>query len=186
VVPIFQKQIAAGGPITVTDPEMRRYFMTVQEAVHLVLQASTMGKGREIFVLDMGKPVKIVDLARNMIRLAGFVPDEDIEIRFTGPRPGEKIFEEVSSQSEDTVPTNHPKIHVFQGRQLTVQELAPWISELQHLLRRGDTSGITKHLAILVPEYQPDDATSAAKRQACADEEMVSSPRLVQAFRAAE
>jgi len=155
VVPIFQKQIAAGGPVTVTSPEMRRYFMTVQEAVQLVLQASTMGMGREIFVLDMGQPVKIVDLARKMITLAGFVPEEDIEIRFTGARPGEKIFEEISLDSEDIVPTDHPKIRIFQGRQLTFQELAPWISELQHLLRRRDSAALIEHLAILVPEYQP-------------------------------
>ena len=155
VVPIFEKQIAAGGPVTVTDPEMRRYFMTVQEAVQLVLQAGAMGRGSEIFVLDMGEPVKIVDLARNMITLAGFVPEEDIEIQFVGPRPGEKVTEELSRADENKVPTEHSKISVFKGPQITFHELHPWISELQHLLWKRDHAAIIKHLSILVPEYQP-------------------------------
>ena len=155
VVPIFQKQIAAGGPVTVTHPEMRRYFMTVQEAVQLVLQASTMGKKSEIFVLDMGKPVKIVDLATDMISLAGFVPGEDIEIRFTGLRPGEKLFEEISLEGENIMPTSHSKIRIFQGRQMTFDQLAPWVANLQNLLWRRDEEAILDHLKILVPEYQP-------------------------------
>jgi FlaA1/EpsC-like NDP-sugar epimerase len=154
VVPIFEKQIAAGGPVTVTHPDMCRYFMTVQEAVQLVLKAGTMGQGSEIFVLDMGTPVKIVDLARNMITLAGFVPNEDIEIAFTGPRPGEKIFEELSLADENTVPTTHPEIRVFKGRQITFHELNPWISELQHLLWRRDSAAIIAHMSTLVPEYR--------------------------------
>ncbi len=189
VVPTFQKQIAAGGPVTVTTAGMRRYFMTVQEAVQLVLQASTMGKGREIFVLDMGSPVKIVDLARNMIKLAGFVPGEDIEIRFTGLRPGEKTYEEVNLDSEDMVPTSHSKIRVFQGRSITFQQLAPWISELQHLLRRRDSAGLVEHLTILVPEYQPNPQEEAAPEPAEKTEASKhlapAASRLVQVFKTA-
>ena len=189
VVPTFQKQIAAGGPVTVTTPGMRRYFMTVQEAVQLVLQASTMGKGREIFVLDMGKPVKIVDLARNMIKLAGFVPGEDIEIRFTGLRPGEKTYEEVNLDSEDMLATTHSKIRVFQGRSITFQQLSPWISELQHLLRRRDSAGLVEHLAILVPEYQPnpreEEVTEVVEQPELSKHNAAVAPRFIQVFKAA-
>jgi FlaA1/EpsC-like NDP-sugar epimerase len=155
VVPIFQKQIAAGGPVTVTHPDMRRYFMTVEEAVQLVLEASAIGKGSEIFLLDMGKPVRIVELARKMITLAGLVPDEDIEIRFVGLRPGEKMFEELRFAGENLVPTASPKMRAFQGRQLAFDELVPWMAELQHLLWRRDGDAVLKHVRILVPEYQP-------------------------------
>jgi len=108
--------------------------MTIQEAVQLVLQAGTMGRGSEIFMLDMGTPVKIVDLARNMISLAGFTPGEDIEIVFTGARPGEKIVEELSLAEENTVATAHSKIRVFKGRQLTFSEMNDWIADLQQVL----------------------------------------------------
>ncbi len=110
VLPIFNKQIAAGGPIKVTHPDMRRYFMTIPEAVGLVLQSAALGSGGEIFMLDMGKPVKIVDLARQLIKLSGFVPDQDIRIEFTGLRPGEKLFEELSYAGERITATRHPKI----------------------------------------------------------------------------
>jgi FlaA1/EpsC-like NDP-sugar epimerase len=165
VVPIFEKQIAAGGPVTVTHPDMRRYFMTVQEAVQLVLQAGTMGRGSEIFVLDMGTPVKILDLARNMISLAGFTPDEDIEIQFTGTRPGEKIVEELSLADENTVPTAHAKIRIFKNRQLTFHEVNSWIAELQHLLWMREGADIIEHLKILVPEYQPMEIMPAPNVQ---------------------
>jgi FlaA1/EpsC-like NDP-sugar epimerase len=155
VVPIFQKQIAAGGPVTVTHPDMRRYFMTVQEAVSLVLLASTMGKNSEVFVLDMGKPVHIVELARKMISLAGLVPDEDIEIRFVGMRPGEKLYEDLSLDAESMMPTNHKQIRIFQSQQVPFGDLLPWITELQHLLWWGNPDAVVAHLAALVPEYQP-------------------------------
>ena len=155
VVPIFQKQIAAGGPVTVTHTDVRRYFMTVKEAVALVLEASTMGKGSEVFLLDMGKPVRIIDLARNMIRQAGMVPGEDIEILVTGLRPGEKIFEELSIDGEDMIHTKNPKISIFQSKQLTIREIGQWIAQTQHLLWRRDVNSLLDHMRVLVPEYQP-------------------------------
>jgi FlaA1/EpsC-like NDP-sugar epimerase len=155
VVPIFRKQIAAGGPVTLTHPDMRRYFMTVEEAVHLVLQAATMGHGSEIFMLDMGKAIRIGDLARKMIRLAGLVPDEDIEVRVVGARPGEKLFEELNGESEHLLPTDHAKIRIFEGRQVTIGEVGPWIGELQNLLERSDADGVIAHLQKLAPEYHP-------------------------------
>src|SRR5205085_3076742 len=113
VVPIFNKQIAAGGPVKVTHPHVMRYFMTIPEAVGLVLQSAALGSGGEIFTLDMGKPVKILDLARQLIELSGFIPDEDIRIEFTGLRPGEKLFEELSYHGEKIACTRHPKIMQF-------------------------------------------------------------------------
>jgi FlaA1/EpsC-like NDP-sugar epimerase len=110
VVPTFLRQIQVGGPVTVTHPEMRRYFMTIPEAVQLVLQAGAIGKGGEVFVLDMGEPVKIVDLAADLVRLSGLEVGSDIEIRFTGTRPGEKLYEELFFNSEYAIPTDHPKV----------------------------------------------------------------------------
>lgn len=156
VVPLFREQIAKGGPVTVTHPDMKRYFMTIAEAVQLVLQASTMGKGSEIFVLDMGEPVPIVNLARDMIRLSGFEPDRDIEIRFTGTRPGEKLFEELILEGEEIAPTYHEKIKIFQGARMHRMETEEWLKELQVLVNRGSEVPILMHLRDLVPEYQPD------------------------------
>jgi FlaA1/EpsC-like NDP-sugar epimerase len=157
VVPLFQSQIAAKKPVTVTHPEVRRYFMSVREAVQLVLQASTMGKGAEIFVLDMGEPIRIVDLARNMIRLAGLVPDEDIEIRFVGLRRGEKLYEELISEGERIKPTYHDKIKIFQGDRTERQLMEAWLRELELWLVRRDEAAVVAHLQELVPEFRPDN-----------------------------
>jgi FlaA1/EpsC-like NDP-sugar epimerase len=155
VIPIFKKQIAAGGPVCVTHPEMRRYFMTIAEAVQLVLQASTMGKGGEIFVLDMGQPVKIVDLARNLILLSGLQPDKDIAIQFTGIRPGEKLYEEVSTAEEDTLPTYHDKIKILSGGGVPVEGMEPHIQSLREFCLRRDARHLIFELKSLVPEYNP-------------------------------
>jgi FlaA1/EpsC-like NDP-sugar epimerase len=159
VVPIFGRQIALGGPVTVTHPDMRRYFMTIPEAVQLVLQAETIGKGSEVFVLDMGKPVRIVDLAKSLIRAAGFVPDVDIKIQFTGLRPGEKLFEEVQLAGEDICPTVHEKIMVFRGAVRTQKEIAQWLGSLVKLLQDREVSTVMDHLRLLVPEYITPEAT---------------------------
>jgi len=153
VVPIFKKQIAEGGPVTVTHPQMKRYFMTIPEASQLVLQAAAMGKGGEIFVLDMGDPVKIVDLARELITLSGFSPGEDIEIVFTGTRPGEKLFEELSTKGEDMQPTRHPKIVIWKNIPTQRQALHAGISELQGLAVTQEHARIVEKIKELVPEY---------------------------------
>jgi FlaA1/EpsC-like NDP-sugar epimerase len=162
VVPTFQAQIAAGGPVTVTHPEVRRYFMTVREAAQLVLQASTLSTGPEVYVLDMGEPVQIVDLARNMIRLSGLVPDEDIEIRFIGLRPGEKLFEELIVEGENIVPTRHEKIKVFQGPRAHRRVIEAWISRVREALQAEDETAVVALLSELVPEYQVSDFWSRA------------------------
>ena len=155
VIPIFKKQIAAGGPVTVTHPEMRRYFMTIPEASQLVLQASTMGHGGEIFVLDMGAPVKIVDLARNLILLSGLRPDDDIKIEFTGVRPGEKLYEELNSMEEDTLPTPYEKIKIFTGNGLPSAGMEPYLEALRHICERRDVPGLVLTLKDLIPDYNP-------------------------------
>lgn len=165
VVPLFQEQINAGGPVTVTHPEMRRYFMTIPEAVQLVLQASTMGHGSEVFVLDMGKPVNILEMARNMIRLSGKEPDKDIEIRITGLRPGEKLFEELVLSGEDVLPTYHEKIRIFQGPRKKREEIERWLANLEELTAGDDVAGILKLFAQLVPEYVRGGRKAAASER---------------------
>jgi len=156
VVPIFKKQIAEGGPVTVTDPKMKRYFMTIPEASQLVLQAATMGKGGEIFVLDMGEPVKIVDLARELITLSGFRPGEDIEMVFTGARPGEKLFEELSIKGEDMQPTRHPKIAIWKNIPMDREKLRTGVDELLTVAQAQSYSEIVGKIRELVPEYAGD------------------------------
>jgi FlaA1/EpsC-like NDP-sugar epimerase len=155
VVPIFKEQIARGGPVTVTHPEMRRYFMTIPEACQLVLQASTMGKGSEIFVLNMGEPVKIADLARNLILLSGLRPEYDIRIVFTGPRPGEKLFEELNEEAEGLLPTHHEKIRVFAGEAMPWPEIERYLSRLRTSCRERDCEGVISAVRQVVPEYSP-------------------------------
>ncbi len=153
VVPIFKKQIAEGGPVTVTHPEMKRYFMTIPEASQLVLQAATMGKGGEIFVLDMGEPVKVVDLARELITLSGFRPGEDIEIVFTGPRPGEKLFEELRIEGEDMQRTRHPKIRIWKNIPMDREKLRSGINELMNISKNQNHREIIHKIKELIPEY---------------------------------
>ncbi|MFC1738020.1 polysaccharide biosynthesis protein [Planctomycetota bacterium] len=153
VVPIFKKQIAEGGPLTVTNPEMKRYFMTIPEASQLVLQAAAMGQGGEIFVLDMGEPVKIVDLARELITLSGFRIGEDIEILYTGVRPGEKLFEELRIKGEDMQTTRHPKISISKNIPMDRDKLSAGIKELAQVGRTQDRSEIIRKIKELVPEF---------------------------------
>jgi FlaA1/EpsC-like NDP-sugar epimerase len=153
VVPIFKRQIAGGGPVTVTHPEMKRYFMTIPEASQLVLQAATMGKGGEIFVLDMGEPVKIVDLARELITLSGFRAGEDIKIDFTSPRPGEKLFEELSIKGEDMQPTRHSKIAIWKNIPMDREKLRAGINELVNIAKTQNYDEIVRKIKELVPEY---------------------------------
>jgi FlaA1/EpsC-like NDP-sugar epimerase len=155
VIPIFKKQIAAGGPITVTHPEMRRFFMTIPEACQLVLQASVIGKGGQICVLDMGQPVKIVDLARNLILLSGLKPEKDIKIQFTGMRPGEKLYEELSTLLEDTVPTEHEKVRIFMGDSTQDQDLQTWLDSLREICQHRDVGRLAVALKELVLDYSP-------------------------------
>jgi FlaA1/EpsC-like NDP-sugar epimerase len=155
VIPIFKKQIAAGGPVTVTHPEMRRFFMTIPEACQLVLQASAIGKGGQICVLDMGQPVKIVDLARNLILLSGLRPDEDIKIEFTGTRPGEKLYEELSTLLEDTVPTEHEKIRIFRGNGMPERDIQGWLNSLHEICEARDTGRLVVALKEIVLDYSP-------------------------------
>lgn len=154
VVPFFKKQIAAGGPVTVTHPDIIRYFMTIPEASCLVLEASTLGKGGEIFCFDMGAPVKIADLAKNMIRLAGFQPGKDIEIVYTGLRPGEKLYEELLNQKELTLPTANEKIMVANVRENDYDTMSKLIDELIHSAQKGLTFPSVKMMKQIVPEFK--------------------------------
>jgi FlaA1/EpsC-like NDP-sugar epimerase len=157
VLPIFEEQIRNGGPVTVTHPEAKRYFMLIPEAVQLVLQASTMGRGGEIFILDMGEDVKIDDLARNVIRLAGFEPGKEIKIVYTGLRPGEKLVEELRLQAEGPAATTHEKIRVLQGGKVDFLQVRGWLDELSTLVESRNVHGLVKTLISLVPEYSPSE-----------------------------
>lgn len=154
VVPLFKKQIEKGGPVKVTHPDIIRYFMTIPEAVSLVLQAGANAKGGEIFVLDMGEPVKILDLAENMIRLSGFEPYEDIEIEFTGLRPGEKLYEELLMAEEGLQGTEHELIHIGKPLAFDEEEFMAQIEELKKIVKM-EPEAIRKTIQEIVPTYQP-------------------------------
>jgi FlaA1/EpsC-like NDP-sugar epimerase len=172
VVPIFQEQIARGGPITVTHPDMKRYFMTIPESCQLVLEAAAMGKGGEIFVLDMGEPVKILDLARDIIALSGLREGEDIEIRITGIRPGEKMSEELSLKEEGVQRTEHPKVFIGQIRPHPWDQVISHIAKLAALIEETDHDRIRDALRALVPEYRSSigPPTTIARPEAKAEE----------------
>jgi len=162
VIPLFREQIARGGPVTVTHPAMKRYFMTIPEAAVLVLQAGAMGQGGEIFVLDMGEPVHIVDLAKRMIELSGYRHDGDVEIVFTGLRPGEKLFEELQYGSEAIAKTRHPKIYIGKIAGPPADDLAAALSRLQALASTGTADGVRAFLGSFLPEAQLDGGNGPA------------------------
>jgi len=153
-VPMFQKQISRGMPVTVTHPEITRYFMSIPEAARLILQAGSMGRENEIFILDMGKPMRIVDLARDLIRLSGLEPDKDIPIQFIGLRPGEKLYEELITEGEGIVPTEHEKILVLKGNGCNQDTLNTQIDELLAIADTYDATAIKEKLQTIVPEFK--------------------------------
>jgi FlaA1/EpsC-like NDP-sugar epimerase len=155
VVPLFKKQIKDGGPVTVTHPDMIRYFMLIPEACQLILQSGAMGKGGEIFILEMGKPVKIDDMAKDLVRFSGFEPGVDIKIKYTGLRPGEKLYEELMTANEGVVPTKHDKIMVLNTRHCNVDKLSENINVLKKLVKSRDRKQIVDQLRKMVPEYTP-------------------------------
>lgn len=158
VVPIFREQIAKGGPVTVTHPDVTRFFMSIPEATQLVLQAASMGEGGEIYLLDMGEPVRIVDLAEELIKLSGFRPYEDIEIKFIGLRPGEKLYEELLIAGEGIQPTSHEKIMVARATEVDRERLFVQLEELYQLQQDIDQPGVIAKLREIVPEFMPEHA----------------------------
>jgi FlaA1/EpsC-like NDP-sugar epimerase len=154
VIPLFKKQIANGGPLTVTDPEITRYFMTIPEACQLVLEAESMGEGGEIFVFDMGESVKIYDLAKKMIKLSGLELDRDIQIKFTGLRPGEKLYEELLTSEENTIETHHPQIMIAKVRKYNFEEISEDICSLTSLFGAQDNTSIVQKMKSIVPEFR--------------------------------
>ena len=177
VVPLFKQQIAQGGPLTVTHPEITRYFMTIPEASSLVLEAAVMGKGGEIFVFDMGQPVKILDLARKMIQLAGLTPDKEISIRFTGLRPGEKMYEELFKSSENLLPTHHPKI--MKAQRCEIEENFPiLLARLVTSAMHHDDRGVIANIRGIVPEYRPHHTIDKSMLKVIGAEEEISDTEL--------
>jgi FlaA1/EpsC-like NDP-sugar epimerase len=158
VIPLFKKQIREGGPVTVTHPDMIRYFMLIPEACQLILQAGAMGGGGEIFILEMGEPVKIDQMARDLIRFSGFEPEVDIPIVYTGLRPGEKLYEELMTDLEGVVPTDHKKIRVLSSHTGDLDELASRLAALKKAAEQRDADQIRQQLQRIVPEYRHETA----------------------------
>ncbi|HWA32473.1 MAG TPA: polysaccharide biosynthesis protein, partial [Cyclobacteriaceae bacterium] len=154
VIPLFKRQIESGGPVTVTHPEITRFFMTIPEACQLVLEAGTMGQGGEIFIFDMGKSIKILDLAKKMIRLSGLEPDRDIEVHFTGLREGEKLFEELLSNRENTIPTHHEKILIAKVSEYSYQDINKYVELFVDLVNDRNELKMVALMKELVPEYK--------------------------------
>jgi len=165
VIPIFARQIESGGPVTVTHPEVYRYFMTIPEACQLVLEAGFMGQGGEIFVFDMGQQVKIADLAKAMIKLSGFIPDKDIQIVYTGLRPGEKLYEELLTDSEHTLPTHHPKIKKAQVEEINIRVVLSKIDNLLNDLYSHSNEEVVQIMKDLIPEYQSTNGKFKTKQK---------------------
>lgn len=158
VIPRFKEQIEKGGPVTVTHPEITRYFMTIPEACQLVIEAGSMGQGGEIFVFDMGKSVKIVDLAEKMIKLSGSVPYQDVDIKFTGLRPGEKLYEELLNDLENTLPTHHEKIMIAKVRENDFDSISNQLSVLFEIVKTQNNTNIVRQMKILVPEFKSQNS----------------------------
>jgi FlaA1/EpsC-like NDP-sugar epimerase len=169
VIPLFKRQIARGGPVTVTHPEIYRYFMTIPESVQLIMQAGAMGKGGEIFILDMGEPIKIVDLAQDMITLSGLEPDKDIKIVFTGLRPGEKLYEELLTDGEEITSTLHEKIKVAGAEKIDWQALLEKIKHLLESLQHGFSQATIEKVREIVPEFQPENGGPGSPMTALRD-----------------
>ena len=153
VIPRFREQIAAGGPVTVTHPDINRYFMSIPEACRLVMEAATLAKSTTIFIFDMGEPVKIDTLARRMITLAGFVPDRDIEVKYTGLRPGEKLYEELLANEENTIKTSHSRIRIAKVREYNYDDAAMAADALCDLARKVEIPEMVKMMKSVVPEF---------------------------------
>lgn len=158
VIPLFKKQIERGGPVTVTHPDITRFFMTIPEACELVLEAATMGNGGEVFVFDMGESVKIIDLAKKMITLSGLRVDRDIEIKYTGLRPGEKLYEELLNNNENTLPTHHPKILIAKVNTPSYSYMEIQSHELEHILEHGTSNQLVAKIKDIIPEYKSNNS----------------------------
>jgi FlaA1/EpsC-like NDP-sugar epimerase len=150
---LFKKQIAEGGPVTITDPEITRFFMTIPEACQLVLEAGFMGNGGEIFIFDMGSPIKILDIALNLIHLSGLEPYEDIEIKFTGLRPGEKLFEELFSENEEQLPTHNPKISIAKVAEADYESILMKINCILNSVYEKTGTEVIEAMKEIVPGY---------------------------------